>query len=609
MPIRAAVFPLTLLLAACIDYEINKPPAEPGVDSGGLGECDGFVFPGGEVPVTEACIGSTGPIEVTDPWNATIEYQYTSRGHGVAVMPAVGNLTDDNGDGLVNENDMPDIAFTVWGEDKVVALHGDGSGVIFEATGFMSTAGVAIADVDGDGAPEVVAIARDGGIAAVRGDGTTLWRSVNLTAAAYAQPTVCDLDGDGTVEVIADIGIANGEDGTTVAILRDVSNSYRAPVCADLDQDGQQEILLGNRVYDSAGERLWSSVGAGSANFAAVVDVDGDDGGEVFFVTGGTVYLHDDNGAPLTEFSVPGGEDPGPPCAADFDGDGAVELAVPNGDQLSVFDPDGTLLWSATMHDYSGLAGCSGYDVNGDGAYEVLFADEVAFRIYDGATGTVRYENTTHASVTIWEYPVVADVDADGSAEIVVADNDGAWRGITVYGHAGDGWPRSGPTWGIHDFAVTNLDPDGHVPTSPEPSWLAHNVFRARPAVDDPSTPDLVPAILDLCVADCDTGPVAVSVEVANHGGRDVRAGAVLALYADDDGAPRLVATATLPEIPAGSKAGVTLELALADVGTHGLVAVVDDDGSGLGRLAECDETNNVAAWRDLDTCQNLGGR
>jgi hypothetical protein len=51
---------------------------------------------------------------VTDPFNLTIEMSYTSAGSGAIVMPAVGNLNDDNGDGRVDETDIPDIVFTTW---------------------------------------------------------------------------------------------------------------------------------------------------------------------------------------------------------------------------------------------------------------------------------------------------------------------------------------------------------------------------------------------------------------------------------------------------------------------------------------------------------------
>ena len=141
-----------------------------------------------------------------------------------------------------------------------------------------------------------------------------------------------------------------------------------------------------------------------------------------------------------------------------------MEVAVPGGTRFELFEIDGTRAWTNTIQDNSGIAGVSAYDVDADGIYEVLYADEVSLRVFDGATGTVLYTNTDHSSGTLWEYPVVADVDGDGSAEIVIGSNGSVWRGITVLGHAGDGWAKSGPTWAVHDFAMTNLDADGRGP-------------------------------------------------------------------------------------------------------------------------------------------------
>lgn len=552
----------------------------------------------GEVAIPEECSG-TGTPTVTDPWNVGIEWQYTSAGSGVIVMPAVGNLTDDNGDGRVDENDTPDIAFTTWTSNTLVALHGDGSGEIFEVSGFDGQGGVTIADVDSDGEPEVVAIQTGYRIAAVDASGTVEWRSASFGMMAYPQPTVCDADGDGDVEVIGDVGVVEGSSGATVGTLSGITSSWRTPVCADLDRDGEQEIILGNKVFHADGSLQWSNGGTGSGNFAAVADVDGDPGGEVFFVSGSTMYLHDDDGAELWRTTIPG-SNPGPPAVADFDGDGEIEIAVPANTAISAWNIDGTRLWQMPINDSSGLAGCSGYDVDGDGAYEVLYADQDNFYIYDGATGAVLYSNGTHNSGTVWEYPVTADVDADGSAEVVIASNGGAWQGVTVFGHNGDGWPKSGTTWGTHDFMMTNLDPDGSVPSPPDSPWGTYNVCRARPWVDDPSFPDLAVSITDVCVMDCTYGPAAIGVQAWNQGAQDLEAGHSLAIYSLDSSGDRLIATYRLPAIPAGTKAdGVEFTLDVSDVGDQGFAAVVDDDGTGAGVLSECDEDNNRDEWRD----------
>ena len=92
----------------------------------------------------------------------------------------------------------------------------------------------------------------------------------------------------------------------------------------------------------------------------------------------------------------------------------------------------------------------------------------------------------------------VADIDNDGSAEIVIGSNNywmSGWSGITVFGHNGSGWMKSGPTWHTHDFAVTNINPDGSVPATPTPWWQVYNVYRARPAVDTAAM-NLTPAFV-----------------------------------------------------------------------------------------------------------------
>jgi hypothetical protein len=562
-------------------------------------DCDVGEHPGGEVPVVEECTG-VDPSAVPDPWDVGIEWQWTvSAGQGVIVMPAVGNLTDDNGDGVVDENDSPDIAFSTWGENHLVALHGDGSGTIFDVPGYDGNAGVTIADVDLDGKPEVVAATVGRQVAAVDATGTRRWTSAAFSWSMYPQPAVADLDADGDVEIVMDIAVVAGLNGATIATLGGIATSWRTPVLADIDADGTQEILLGERVFSHTGALEWASTSTGWGDFAAVADVDGDVGGEVFFVTGNQMHLYEPNGRLIRSVTIPG-SNPGPPAVADFDGDGQVEIALPANTSISVWEVTGTMLWSQPIQDNSGLAGCSGYDVNGDGAYEVLYADEVKFRMYDGATGALLYSNNSHSSGTLWEYPVTADVDADGSAEIVIASNSGAWLGITVFGHNGSGWAPSGPTWGTHDFAVTNLDADGSVPSPAPLSWTVHNVFRARPMVDRPGTPDLTVSLYEVCVANCEDGPVKVSASVLNQGGADVDAGALLALYATSGGIETLIDTLVLPAVPSGQVvAAGTFSLRPDQWGAEGVILSVDDDGAGNGAVFECDESNNRDSYEE----------
>ncbi len=565
----------------------------------------------GTVTMVDDCVGTTtssGGDTVPDAWNVRQKWTFRapsvdSSAQNSYAQPVIGNLDDDNGDGRIDEEDSPEVVVNVFGGDGyIVALDGATGAEKWVYRGSLMTAGVLIADVDADGAPDVVGYDRSARPIALDGGGRLKWTaSATPTSTSYPLVTVADLEGDGIPEVIADDLVVDGASGRTrFSLGASASNPYRIAAVADVDLDGDQEIFIGGTAYDSDGAVLWSTREVGSYGFwPIIINADADPEAEIGFV-GANWTLWDHDGTRLYSVAY-GTPQPGPPCAGDFDGDGEAEVAWGAYQNFVAYELDGTEMWSVPMDDTSGLAGCSAWDVDGNGALEVLFADQTTFKIFDGTTGRTNWADANHRSGTVFEYPTVADADHDGHAEIFLASNGGApWGAISAWEHDGAGWPAAGSTWAIHDFAITNVLPDGSVPAEPEPWWNRYNVYRARVAADDPSRPDLVAAITDVCVADCDYGPVAVAVSVANQGGADVEAGATLALYAKD-APPRLVATVTLPAIPAGTRLdGLQIDLDVADIGASGFLAVVDDDGAGVGLVAECSEDNNVDDWTDV---------
>lgn len=604
-----------ILFAACNEtgLTLRQDQGDPQGDDSGVrpggghtvsDEC-ALAAPGaGDVGIDESCTHPT--VVVDDPWNVEIKWQYTvASGSGSYVMPAVGNLNDDNGDGRIDENDRPDIVFASL-SGEVVALHGDGSGELWTFSGINGQGGVAIADLDHNGLPEVVAWTSTNQVVAINADGTEKWRSPVINGMGmYPQPVIGDLDGDGTVEVVMDVAVVNGADGSLRAMLPTPTVPWRAPVIADLDADGVAEILLGDRVYRPDGTIKWSvpntrTTSSWDSVFAAVADIDGDIGGESFWVWGGHMHVMDDDGTLIRTVDLPGPPNrPGPPAIADFDGDGEVEIVVPMGTLIGMFEVDGTLRWTQTMRDESGIAGVSGYDIDGDGAYEAIFADEVAIRIYDGRTGTIRYENFSHSSATVWEYPVIADLDNDGSAEIIITSQGSPWRGITVFGHAGSGWAKSGPVWSVHDFAMSNINQDVSVPSPPPLPWTTHNVFRARPAVDNYGN-DLQVQITETCATGCqDQDHVQIAVQPFNTGFMPVQSGIPVALYARNGAVLDLIEVWTIPgEIgPGEMPAGHVFNLHHSQLGPDGVMVRIDDDGTGVGLVFECNEDNNEAEW------------
>ncbi len=79
--------------------------------------CEVEVPPAGAVEILEAC-EALEPVPVTDPWNLETEWHWQDL-DGVWKTAGVANFTDDDGDGDVDEDDIPDVV--------VVAGHTDGS--------------------------------------------------------------------------------------------------------------------------------------------------------------------------------------------------------------------------------------------------------------------------------------------------------------------------------------------------------------------------------------------------------------------------------------------------------------------------------------------------
>ncbi|HEX9726758.1 MAG TPA: VCBS repeat-containing protein, partial [Vicinamibacteria bacterium] len=100
------------------------------------------------------------------------------------------------------------------------------------------------------------------------------------------------------------------------------------------------------------------------------------------------------------------------------------EIGIAGRNRYEVFEHTGDLKWSVPVNDTSSeITGSSAFDFEADGLSEVVYADQNRLRVFDGVDGTVVFE-TEVGSGTRLEYPIIADVDVDGKAEIVVVANE-----------------------------------------------------------------------------------------------------------------------------------------------------------------------------------------
>ena len=288
--------------------------------------------------------------QMVGSWMPTIEWQNATLTN-TYTTPAIANITDDNKDGKIDGDDIPDIVVATAG-GAVHALSGDGKGQHWKATENMGSepSSATTADLDGDGRPEVV-VSGTTGFYAWHGDtGALMWKN----PVANAQPvcggsSVYDLDGDGTPEVVQGHRIFNGQTGALRGTgaggqgTSHTSGLAHFGVAADLDQDGDQEVVVGNAAYDADGNTLWST--AEHDGFVAIGNFDDDPFGEVVVAWyPGMVRLQNHDGTAIWTVSI-GGSTIGPPAVADFVGDGAAEIGVAGQNIYVVLDGGGKRLW------------------------------------------------------------------------------------------------------------------------------------------------------------------------------------------------------------------------------------------------------------------------
>jgi hypothetical protein len=143
-----------------------------------------------------------------------------------------------------------------------------------------------------------------------------------------------------------------------------------------------------------------------------------------------------------------------------------------------------------------------------------------------------------HTSRTLHEYPTIADLDKDGSAEIIIMHGGGSGEaistGMTVLGSASSNWPRGRQLWNQHAYFITNINDDLTIPSRPLANWTLYNNFRSGGMSQQIGTslPDGVIDI-DYCLDECADGKIYVGVALGNQGLGPLVANTRIDLYTD----------------------------------------------------------------------------
>lgn len=574
----------------------------------------------------------------------------------IMMTPMVGDLDGDC---------LPEIVFSTFAGDDythsgvVRAVHGDGSGEVWSLTdpSLRVAAGgqLALADVDEDAEQRLTVFAchESKALMAIRFDGTLRWLASDQRCEMYDAPAVADVDHDGQAEVIVGFAVYDAQTGALrntppTAPSATGYGHYVAAVELDGDAANGMELVSGGIVYHWDGSLYWNRIGCGAgcaqwSGLPAVADLDLDHSPEIVSAVYGEhkVYAFRFDGTLLwgpvdVNNGVPIGGNPsggGPPTIADFDGDGHPDVALAGGyGYLVLRGSTGEVLWQNTdTRDYSSrMTGSSVFDFEGDGVAEAVYNDELNLRVYRGYDGLVLLK-TCNTSATLWEYPVIVDVDADDHAEIVVMSNnyyfsrcqdetvDGgvipgppSHTGFKVIGDSENRWVRTRRLWNQHAYHVSNVLDDGRIPQLESDHWMQAGLNSFRQNIQTTNllaAPNLIIGTPTGGYGQCGQGTILLRAQITNQGAAGAPAGVPVTFYLETvSGSTAIATTATtavlLPgashmiEIPWTPGTGVT--------GPFSISVVVDDDGNGGTLLHECDTSDNRSPITSIG-CPTVG--
>lgn len=533
----------------------------------------------------------------------------------------------------------------VWSMDKASA----------NSAGFAGLS-TAIGDIDGDGRVDIVAATGEGYVVLIDANGIVKRTSDqpipgngNAAFGWGGGLAIADMDGDGfpeiaygaTVFTTTNNAITLKFTGTGAIGGGGVQQALSTFVDLDGAADNHLELLAGPTAYKADGTILWNRTDLNDG-FPGVGDFNLDGKPDVVLVASDTISILDGaTGANLLPtLSLPGNGFGGPPTVADFDGDGKPEIGVAQQNFYSVLKPDFAgnkinVLWSVPNHDLSSsVTGSSVFDFEGDGKAEVIYADECFLWVYDGQTGAVRFAAPT-SSFTATEASLVADVDGDGRAEIIMVSNSAdpsaagwgcmnasgnpvtvngvtwtkgpelgnSYRGITVFGDKANSWVGTRTLWSQHTYHVSNICDDrdsacdapnvyGSIPKVEKKNWTLPWLNNFRQNVQDKGLFDAPDATLALSV-DC-TNPVILHVQVRNIGLASLPAGVDVGLFKRANGTDTQVgATATTHTLFPGQteELVVSVDQSMATNKDQFIAKILIDPQN--PKFHECREDNN----------------
>ena len=471
------------LMSTIRDYQNQVTPcAPPATGHAGTGKVTGAVPPAvasqiiafgnldGSANTSAVVINSLSSDDGVTVYIGNGNYMPTSvTTYETGGQPASVALADLNGDGKLDIV-VAESGGGSNGQGDVAVLLNKGGGVFQPAVKYAAGNGpisIAIGDVNGDGAPDiVVANNNDGTVSVLLGSSNgTFAAPANYSVGALAQGIIlADFNGDGNLDIA--VGAENQAAGTyQVSVLLNKGNgkfakavAFAAPrnpsslVAWDFDGDGNLDLAAadgsGNEVGilhgNGDGTFVWTATYAVDLKPASLVVTDFNNDGiaDIVVASGNDSILGPDTGSGNISVLLgngdgtfrgtkiyPAGEGTNSVTIADFNKDGNADLVVANqfGNpfvELYQGNGDGTFGAGTILHPFGAVKSLVSADFDNDGNPDLAAIGANGSVLVARGDGHGGFAPTTSTTVSgAPAYLAVGDFDGNGIPDLLVASN------------------------------------------------------------------------------------------------------------------------------------------------------------------------------------------